>query len=77
MKDIVVNLPVDPPWVNEVHYTECEDRRLFQCPECKSFVEDTKLNLCECSLKSIPRITECVCSELSYDYDVGRKEVLK
>jgi len=77
MHNIVIDLPVDPPEVDFVHYTECEDRRLFQCPECKSFVEDTKLNICECNLKFIPRITECVCGELSYDYDVGRKGVLQ
>ena len=63
-QDIVVDLPVDPPWVDEKHYTECEDRRLFQCPECKSFVEDTKLNICECSLK------ECVCGELSNEREL-------
>ena len=70
MQDIVVNLPVDPPWVDFVHYTECEDRRLFQCPECKSFVEDSNLNICECNLKFIPRITECVCGELSNEREL-------
>ena len=70
VNNIIVNLPVNPPWVDETHYTECEDRRLFQCPECKSFVEDTKLNICECSLKFIPRITECVCGELSNEREL-------
>ena len=62
---IIADLPVNPPWVDEVHYTECEDKRFFQCPECNSLVPDIYLNLCECSLKFIPRITECVCDELS------------
>ena len=60
----------EPPWVDFVHYTECEDGRFFQCPECKSLVEDTKLNICECSLKFIPRITECVCDTLSYESEL-------
>ena len=63
-QDIVVNLPIDPPWIDFSHYAECEDRKLFQCPECKSLVPDIYLNVCECSLKFIPRITECVCEIL-------------
>ena len=60
-----VTLAVDPPWVDEGHYTECEDRRFWQCRECNALIPDSELNLCECSLKFIPRITECVCDAIA------------
>jgi len=68
-QDIVINLPVDPPWVDFSHYTECEDSKFFQCPDCQSLVPDSNLNICECNLKFIPRITECVCDEINDMYD--------
>ena len=64
MNSVIVSLPVNPPWVDFVHFTQCEDGKLFQCPDCHSLVPDSYLNICECNLKFIPRITECVCDEL-------------
>ena len=66
--NIVVNLPVDPPEVDFVHYGECEDRQFFQCPECQTLIPDSELNLCECNLKFIPRISECKCDEINNFY---------
>ena len=68
MYNIVIDLPVDPPWVDFVHYGECEDRRFFQCPECKALIPDSDLNLCKCNLKFIPRISECTCDAINDFY---------
>ena len=74
MNNIVVNLPIDPPWVDEQHFPECENRQLFQCPECKSLVPDNYLNICErnCNLRFIPRISDCVCDAISYESEEYR-----
>lgn len=64
-----VNLPIDPPWVDFIHYTGCEDSKFYQCPECKTLVPDSDLNICECNLKFIPRPTECICDDIDSMYD--------
>ena len=56
---------VTPPWVDEVHYLECEGRLFWRCPECWSLIPDSQLNVCECSLKFIPRVSECVCDAIT------------
>ena len=68
MHNIVIDLPVDPPEVDFVHYGECEDRQFFQCPECQTLIPDSELNLCECNLKFIPRISGCKCDEINDFY---------
>jgi hypothetical protein len=57
---------VNPPWVDEKHFADCEDRRFWKCPECKALTSDTWLNLCDwgCDLKFIPRVDECVCEQI-------------
>ena len=67
-EEFFYGLPVDPPWVDFVHYGECEDKRFFQCPECKALIPDSDLNLCECNLKFIPRISECTCDAINDFY---------
>ena len=64
----MTTLPIDPPWVDFVHYAECEDKKFFQCPECRSLVPDSDLNICECNLRFIPRISECVCETINYNW---------
>ena len=68
----IVDAPVDAPWVDFVHYPECEDQKLFQCPDCKTLIADTNLNVCDCSMKFIPRITECVCLEIRDEIEIAK-----
>ena len=68
MNSIVVNLPIDPP--DEQHFPECENRQLFQCPDCRALIPDNYLNICECNLRFIPRINDCVCDAISYERGV-------
>jgi hypothetical protein len=52
------------PDVDFMHDKRCEDREFFQCSECSELIPDYELNWCGFHLRFIPRISECVCTQL-------------
>lgn len=69
-----IQAPIEPPWVNESHYSECENEQHYKCRDCDHIWSRAYINTSRGGVARLPfnrcplcntlfnrRYDECVC----------------